>query len=178
MASGRRRRADAGPTGQETTGPPRVGATAAPPGADEDTDVAGVRATTRRARAPVREASGPVPAGEPLETRNDVALVGRVAAPAEERTLPSGDVLATWRLVVDRPHTGRRVPEGRRAVTVDTLDCVAWAAGARRTARSLATGDVVAVDGALRRRFWRAGAGAVSRCEVEVTTVKRLRRAG
>lgn len=178
MAGGRRRGAGAGATGPESAGPPLPGATTARTGAGKDGDVAGVRATTRRARAPVRDASGPVPAGEPLETRNDVALVGRVAAPAEERTLPSGDVLATWRLVVDRPHSGRRVPEGRRAVTVDTLDCVAWAAGARRTARSLAPGDLVAVDGALRRRFWRAGAGAVSRCEVEVTTVKRLRRAG
>jgi len=112
-----------------------------------------------------------------LETRNEVALVGRVAAPALERTLPSGDVIATWRLVVDRPPGRRPVPEGTRQVSVDTLDCVAWGAGSRRTARSLAAGDVVQVQGALRRRFWRAGAATVSRCEVEVATVKRLARA-
>ena len=112
-----------------------------------------------------------------LETRNEVSLVGRVAAAAVERTLPSGDVIATWRLVVDRPPTRRPTPEGTRQVSVDTLDCVAWGAGARRTARGLAAGDVVSVEGALRRRFWRAGAATASRCEVEVKTLKRLARA-
>lgn len=114
---------------------------------------------------------------EALQTRNEVMLVGRLAASAEERTLPSGDVIATWRLIVDRPRGGRPVPQGVRISTVDTLDCVAWTAGTRRAARSLAAGDVVSVAGALRRRFWRTGAGAVSRCEVEVVTVKRLTRA-
>ncbi|HEU0103954.1 MAG TPA: single-stranded DNA-binding protein [Mycobacteriales bacterium] len=122
------------------------------------------------------DAGTPV-AGVELETQNEVVLVGRVAAPAEERTLPSGDVITTWRLVVDRPRGGRAVPEGVRPSTVDTLNCVTWAAGPRRTARGLAAGDVVRVSGALRRRFWRAGAGAVSRCEVEVDAVKRLARA-
>lgn len=115
--------------------------------------------------------------GPGLETRNEVVLVGRVAAPAEERTLPSGDVIVTWRLIVDRPPGGRTLPQGVRASTIDTLDCVAWTAGPRRKALGLAAGDVVTVTGALRRRFWRAGAGAVSRCEVEVATVKRLSRA-
>ena len=109
-----------------------------------------------------------------LETRNEVSLVGRVSAPAQERTLPSGDVIATWRLVVDRPAGRRPAAPGTRTVTVDTLDCVAWGAGARRTARGLAPGDVVSVKGALRRRFWRAGAATASRCEVEVETLKRL----
>lgn len=123
-------------------------------------------------------AAEPAPATGPgLETRNEVALVGRVAAPAEERTLPSGDVIVTWRLVVDRPAGSRPVPQGVRQSTVDTLDCVAWRNGARRTASTLVAGDVVSVTGALRRRFWRAGAGAVSRCEVEVAKVKRLARA-
>ncbi len=44
----------------------------------------------------------------------------------------------------------------------------------RRTARGLADGDVVAVEGALRRRFWRAGPVANSRTEVEVEVVRRL----
>ena len=35
--------------------------------------------------------------------RNDVTLVGRLAAPAEERTLPSGTVLVTFRVIVGRP---------------------------------------------------------------------------
>lgn len=121
---------------------------------------------------------GSSPGGGPaLAMRNQVVLVGRMAAPAEERTLPSGDLLTTWRVVVDRAPSRRQVPQGVRAATVDTLNCVAWAAGPRRTARGLATGDVVSIAGALRRRFWRAGAVAVSRCEVEVSMVKRLSRA-
>ena len=112
-----------------------------------------------------------------MAAHNQVLLVGRVAAPPEERTLPSGDVLLSWRLVVDRPaqRPGAR-SQGRRAPTVDTLDCTAWSARARRSARSLDTGDVVQVEGALRRRFWRSAGGAASRCEVEVDTVRRLSR--
>jgi single-strand DNA-binding protein len=113
---------------------------------------------------------------ERLQPRNEVVLVGRVSAPAEERELPSGDVITTWRVVVDRPPRTRRA-DGGRAATVDTLDCVAWTAGLRRTARGLAAGDVVAVEGALRRRFWRAGAAAASRCEIEVRRVRRLAQA-
>lgn len=109
-----------------------------------------------------------------LQARNEVVLVGRVSGEPEQRELPSGDLLVAWRVVVDRPPGGRRPPPGVRATTVDTLDCVAWTAGVRRTARSLAEGDVVEVSGALRRRFWRAGAGAASRCEVEVAQVVRL----
>jgi single-strand DNA-binding protein len=110
------------------------------------------------------------------QARNEVALVGRVAAPAEERTLPSGDVLLLWRLVVDRPPPRRPVPDGVRVPVVDTLDCVAWTGPLRRVARTFEAGDVVSVEGALRRRFWRAGAGAASRCEVEVVAARRLRR--
>ena len=108
---------------------------------------------------------------------NEVVLVGRVSAAAEERVLPSGDVLLSWRVVVDRPPPRKPVPDGVRAATVDTLDCVAFAPGVRRTARALEPGDVVRVEGALRRRFWRAGAAAASRTEVEVAGVKRLERA-
>ena len=73
---------------------------------------------------------------------------------------------------------GAVVPHGVRATTVDTIDCVAWTSGPRRKASQFVAGDVVSVGGALRRRFWRAGAGAVSRCEVEVTAVRRVAKAG
>ena len=108
--------------------------------------------------------------------RNEVVLVGRVSAPAEERELPSGDVIATWRLVVDRPPPGRARAAGQRVPKVDTVDCVVWTPKLRRAVRGFAAGDVVAVEGALRRRFWRAGAAAVSRCEVEVVSARRLAR--
>ena len=107
---------------------------------------------------------------------NEVVLVGRVAAPAEQREMPSGDVMTTFRLVVDRPP--RKLPEGVRPTTVDTLDCVVWTAGLRRTVGSWQAGDVVRVEGAVRRRFWRAGVGAASRCEVEVAKARRLAKAG
>ena len=110
--------------------------------------------------------------------RNEVLLVGRVSGEPQERELPSGDSLVSWRLVVDRPPGGRKPPPGVRPTTVDTVDCVAWTAGLRRTARGLGDGDVVELRGALRRRFWRAGAGPASRCEVEAAGLRRLSRAG
>jgi single-strand DNA-binding protein len=108
---------------------------------------------------------------------NEVALAGRVSGEPEEKTLPSGDVLVLWRVVVDRPPSRRPVAEGSRAVTTDTFDCVAWSAGVRRTAAAFGSGDVVRVEGALRRRFWRADGGTTSKCEVEVARARRIARA-
>ena len=125
-------------------------------------------AVTARAVQVDAQADGPA--------RNEVVLVGRVSGAPEERELPSGDVLVSLRLVVARPPQ-RRASPGRRTPTIDTVDCVVWSASGRRTTRSLADGDVVAVEGALRRRFWRGPTGATSRTEVEVTSVRRLRRA-
>lgn len=116
--------------------------------------------------------------GEPAEVvgRNEVVLVGRVSGAPAERELPSGDALVSWRVVVDRPAPRRAPPPGVRRPTVDTVDCVAWTGPVRRAARALADGDVVAVEGALRRRFWRSGPGSVSRTEVEVQGLRRLSR--
>jgi single-strand DNA-binding protein len=108
--------------------------------------------------------------------RNEVLLVGRVSAVPEERELPSGDLLASWRVVVDRPPPRRPAPEGVRLPTVDTVTCVAWTSRLRRTVAGLSPGDVVEVTGALRQRYWRAGAGLASRTEVEVASVRRLSR--
>jgi ATP-dependent DNA helicase RecQ len=49
----------------------------------------------------------------------------------------------------------------------------------RRTTRRRAfvPGDVVRVEGGLRRRFWRGECGPTSKCEIEVASVKRLARA-
>jgi single-strand DNA-binding protein len=112
-----------------------------------------------------------------IEGRNEVVLVGRIAAKAEQRELPSGDLLTSWRLVVDRGPTRRPVPDGIRPPSVDTLECVAWSKPVQRSASAWEPGDVVEVEGALRRRFWRAPTGASSRYEVEVSRAKRLARA-
>ncbi len=101
---------------------------------------------------------------------NEVHLVGRLAAEAQARELPSGDVVTTFRLVVARNTPNRA---GSRAPTVDTIDCAAWTKSTQRALRSCATGDVVEVTGALRRRFWRGAQGPASRSEVEVTSVRR-----
>ena len=100
---------------------------------------------------------------------NVVRLVGRLTGAGEPVTLPSGDMVHAIRVTVSRP--------GRRAsprATVDAIDVACWSAATRRVAGRLALGDRVVVDGALRRRFFRAGGGAVSRYEVEATRVRRV----
>lgn len=102
---------------------------------------------------------------------NEVRLVGRVSRAPEERVLPSGDVIWTFRVVVPRPAAAGRRP-------VDALECAAWSARARRSVASWRPDDVVEVTGSVRRRFFRTAGGAASRVEVEVTRGKVIRRAG
>ena len=108
---------------------------------------------------------------------NEVALRGRLSAPAEERTLPSGDVIVTLRVVVPREGPVARRPTGvtevRRA-PVDTIDVVCWTARTRRATLRLDAGDFVEVGGALRRRFYGGPAGRQSRYEVEAASVRRV----
>lgn len=99
---------------------------------------------------------------------NQVTLTGRVAAPGEDRELPSGDHVVSLRVVVDRP---KRVPGGSTA-KVDTIDVACWSAATRRVAQRARKGDTVRVDGALRRRFWKAGGAVASRYEVEAQTIR------
>jgi single-strand DNA-binding protein len=125
------------------------------------------------------------PSGPPA--LNEVSLRGRASAPGEERTLPSGDVIVTLRVVVPREgSTARRAAAGgevRRATggevrraTVDTIDVVCWTARTRRAALRLAAGDGVEIGGALRRRFYGGPAGRQSRYEVEAVSVRRVAR--
>ena len=92
--------------------------------------------------------------------RNDVLLRGRLSALAEVRTLPSGDALLTFRLVVRRPEPR---PRGQ---TVDVLTCITYDRSLQRRVALWQPGDVVEVEGALQRRFWRTGTGTASVCEV------------
>jgi len=110
--------------------------------------------------------------GSQVDEVNQVTLVGRLSQPAEERMLPSGDEMWTFRVIVARSGAAA----GRAAV--DALECVVWAKRPARSVASWRSGDVVEVRGSLRRRFFApAGGGRVSRCEVEVASARLIRRA-
>lgn len=111
---------------------------------------------------------GRAAAAEPAEVEavNEVRLAGRISGEPEERVLPSGDRVVVFRVVVAR--------EGGRP---DTIDCAAFRGDLRRKLRGWTAGDVVELDGSLRRRFFRAGGAPASRYEVEVQGVARVRRA-
>ena len=113
----------------------------------------------------------------PVEDHNEVRLIGRIPAAAEERLLPSGDVLCTFRVAVTRD-LAQDGAHGSGRQRVDSLECVTWSGRVRRSAMSWEVGDVVEVAGALRRRFFRTAAGTGSRVEVDVRSGRRLRRAG
>lgn len=96
--------------------------------------------------------------------QNYVRLEGHLSGSAELRTLPSGDEIAVFRIVVPRDEAGR----------VDTIDCQVGTAALRRKVLKINDSCEIAVEGALRRRFWRGAAGLASRYEVEVKTLQRV----
>lgn len=104
------------------------------------------------------------------QDENTVRITGRVTGVGEAVTLPSGDVVHTVRVTVRRLGTG---PPGR--ATVDAIDVACWTSSTRRTAARLTVGERVVVEGALRRRFFRAGGAPASRYEVEATRLRRER---
>jgi len=94
---------------------------------------------------------------------NDVALRGWVTTTATERELPSGDLVAQFRIAITRTEGG-----------VDTIDLESWSAKTRRTALSLKDGEWVEISGSIRRRFWKSATGLASRWQVVTTEIKRL----
>jgi single-strand DNA-binding protein len=111
------------------------------------------------------------PADEVSEMANEVRLVGRLSQDPEERVLPSGDAMWTFRVIVRRP------PGGRIRQPVDTLDCAVWGGRIRSSMTTWAAGDLVEVSGSVRRRFFSTGGGPVSRVEIEVASGRMIRRA-
>ena len=106
---------------------------------------------------------------DPLRNpRNEVFLEGRVSSEPNEKLLPSGDLVVEFRIVIDRAKSRGKKRE------VDTLEIAVWAAKVRRRALALAVDDWVAIDGAVRRRFWRAPTGVASRWQVEASQLRRL----
>lgn len=102
---------------------------------------------------------------------NEVRLVGRVSGSPEERELPSGDLIAVIRVVVQREGSPR-TPKSPR---VDTIECSAQTAKARRSVGSWTDGDLVEVRGAVRRWFRRGPQGPISRYGIEVHGGRRVR---
>jgi single-strand DNA-binding protein len=103
-----------------------------------------------------------------MDHRNEVFVTGRLSTYVDERVLPSGDEVVSWRLIVDRSVDGERAG-------IDAIDCVAFATRLRRSAVKWQPGELIEVEGALRRRFWRTASGTASRFEVEVSRAVRLR---
>jgi single-strand DNA-binding protein len=105
---------------------------------------------------------------ESASTLCDVHLVGRMGGGAVERELPSGDIVSTFTVVIDRaPRRGSRV-------VVDAIPCQAFPARLRARVARLAPGVVVDVEGTLRRRFWRAPSGLGSALELDVRSIRML----
>lgn len=101
---------------------------------------------------------------------NHVELVGRVSGEPVLRTMPSGDELVTFNLVV------RRAAGQDTRQSVDTIECAAWTARTRRSVSRLREDDTVSVVGSLRRRFQRTGGAPQSRYTVELSACRRLAR--
>ncbi|WP_375476163.1 single-stranded DNA-binding protein [uncultured Jatrophihabitans sp.] len=95
---------------------------------------------------------------------NRIFLRGKLAGPPLLRDLPSGDVLAVFRLTVARP-PGEQV-------RVDSLECASTKPRVLRVLTRAAVGDTLEVDGSLRRRFWRAPTGPASRYSVDAASVR------
>ena len=100
---------------------------------------------------------------------NVTVLVGRLARPAEERALPSGDRLVSYEVTVPR--------ESGKAESVPVVWFDAPAAAA-----TLDDDEKVVVIGRVRRRFFQAGGATQSRTEVVADKViptrsKRARQA-
>jgi single-strand DNA-binding protein len=66
--------------------------------------------------------------------------------------------------------------EGSRQ-SADWVDCSAWGRKVRRTTSGWRAGDLVEVEGALRRRFYRGASGTATRLEVEVLSGRLVSRA-
>jgi single-strand DNA-binding protein len=102
---------------------------------------------------------------------NDVRLRGRVTSQPEERELPSGTRIVTFRISVRRARTP--MTKGSRQ-HVDWVDCSAWTAATRRSTSRWQVGDTVEVEGALRRRFHGNPGGFGSTVEIEISQARRL----
>lgn len=113
------------------------------------------------------------PSEKPESPANWVRLQGKISTAPEERVLPSGTVILTLRLSVPREATA--MTAGSRQ-NVDWVDCSVWGGKLRRNVPRWRTGDLVEVEGALRRRFYQGAGGTATRLEVELLSGRLLSR--
>jgi len=102
--------------------------------------------------------------------RSEVVVLGRLGT-VNERSMPSGTAMVSFRVVVDRAPRDRG-PSGR--VLVDAIECSAWKAPLMRRVLAMPAGTLIEVSGCLRRRFFRAGKGFASMTEVEVLSLRKV----
>jgi single-strand DNA-binding protein len=104
--------------------------------------------------------------------RNDVVLRGRLSSPPELRPLPSGDTLLVFKLVVRRENPRPRGPKS------DVITCVSLLPALLHHAAAWTPDDVVEVEGALQRRFWRTPTGTAVAYEVNCRRGRKVTRGG
>ena len=109
-------------------------------------------------------------AAEPITSdhRNEVYLVGEVITVPEERTFADGRDVVTFRLDV-RAY-------GETGPIRDSFDVTVAPARARKSALTWDVGDTVEIEGVVRRKVHRVGAGSRAFVVIEVARAKRLRR--
>lgn len=103
--------------------------------------------------------------------QNQVVAVGRLGARVERRTLPSGDDVTVFTVIVDRPENER----GHARTKVDAIPCQTFKPVVARRLAASSEGDLVRIEGVLRRRFWRTPGGLGSAVEVDVRRLERQR---
>ena len=101
---------------------------------------------------------------------NAVSLVGRMSGEPSEKSLPSGDKVVEFRVVIARKEKSSKT----KKALVDTIDVAAWSSVNRKIALKLNEHSWVAISGSIRRRFWQSPAGLASRWQVEASDISTL----
>jgi hypothetical protein len=100
--------------------------------------------------------------------RNEVYLVGEVITVPEGRTFADGRDVVTFRLDVRTESDARPIR--------DSFDITIANPRTRKAALNWGTGDTVELEGVVRRKFHRVGAGSRAFVVIEAARAKRLRR--
>ncbi len=97
-----------------------------------------------------------------------VEVQGRLGKSVVQRTLPRGDVVTIFSVIVDR---AEREIVGK--ATVDTIPCQTHRISIATKVSTWQPGTEITASGVLRRRFWQGAHGLGSALEVEVRALKR-----